>query len=154
MEGGGTPSAPPRRSGNIRDPPPSASSFYPRTRLPRTASRIGRGSGIASAAGFAWPSRLGFLVPAAPKNRDPGRGADFPCGHGKHLPSSDGGKVRGSTARSAMGSAAPGSFEGLAQGDQDASTSLARYAPNAGQNNIGLWAYVARTPSRTSLWEE
>ena len=66
-----------------------------------------------------------LAVPAAPENRrNPGPGADFPCGHGQWAPAEQ--RWEGGTG-SAMGSAGPGgSFEGLAQGDRNASTSLAR----------------------------
>ena len=111
--------------------------------------RIGRGSGIASAAGFAWPSRLGFwrfqrLLRTVVIL---GEGPTFLTDMGNRAPAEQ--RWGGGTGRSAMGSAGPGgSFEGLAQGDRDAST----WGPGSGARRTTYSPYWVPAMAGRGRW--
>ena len=99
-----------------------------------------------------WMSRAYRRSPCASPWLDPHRcwaGAHCPCPQGKSAPRT--GSRRFSRA---AGTAKSQAERAKRTQHHSRSQHLSQYAPNAGQHNIGLWAHVACTPSRTSLWEE
>ena len=127
LGGGGTPSAPPRRSGNIRDPPPGVRRPpSPRTRPPRTASR----------SPCAKPSKAHRCS----------AGAHCPCPQGKSAPRPGSRRFSG-----AAGTAKIQAERAKRTQQHSRSQNPGQYAPNAGQNNIGLWACGAHSKQDITL---